>query len=367
MTPVRTRADRRAFRLLPFRLYAGDPDWVPPLHRDIKAFLDASRHPFGRSGEIAFLLARRDGAVAGRIAAIVNRAHNDYHGERTGFFGFFEAEDDPGVAAALLDAAAGWVSARGMTTIRGPCSPSTNYECGLLVDGDPGPPTLMMPYNPRWYARLIEGCGFVKAMDLYAYRQEAASSDLDRWSRIAERIRQRAGVTMRPLDKRRLDADVRTIVEIYHDAWGRNWGFVPINDEEVRRMASELRPVIVPWLGGFVEKDGRALGFHLGLPDYNRVLIRLRGRLFPFGFLKLLRARTRIPFMRLLLMGVRQDSQHLGLDVLLYDDVVRNCLSRGITANESSWILETNTPMINTLERAGARRSRTYRIYERPV
>jgi hypothetical protein len=204
-------------------------------------------------------------------------------------------------------------------------------------------------------------------MDLLAFHQQEDSSNLERWSRIATRIRERAGVELRRLDLRNFERDVATIVEIYHDAWSHNWGFVPINAAEVRRMAKELRPVIVPWLGAFVMKDGVEVAFSLGLPDYNRVLADLEGRLFPFGWLRLLRARTRIPFMRILLMGVRQSHQSLGLDVLLYDEIVRNCLPRGIRENESSWILETNAPMINTLERAGARRYRTYRLYEKPL
>jgi GNAT superfamily N-acetyltransferase len=365
--PVRTAADRRAFRLLPFRLYSRDPYWVPPLHRDIKAFLDVRRHPFSGSGSIEYFLARREGLVAGRIAAIENRAHNTHHRDLTGFFGFFETENDPQVAARLLDAAETWVRARGLASLRGPCSPSTNYECGLLVAGEPGPPTLMMPYNPSWYAGLIEAQGFRKVRDLYAFRQDKESSELDRWARLAEKIRARAGVSLRRLDLKSFGREVQAIVEIYHDAWSENWGFVPLNSAEVERMARELRPVIVPWLGAFVMKDGQEVAFYLGLPDYNRVLRHLRGRLFPFGFLRLLRSKNRLDFMRLLLMGVRKEYHHLGLDVLLYDDVVRTCLSRGITSNESSWILEDNLPMINTLERAGARRWRTYRIYEKAL
>jgi hypothetical protein len=365
--PVRDRSDRREFRRLPYRIYADDPSWVPPLNRDIAAFLDAGRHPFAGSGTVAFFLARRGASVAGRIAAIENRAHNAFHRDRVGFFGFFECERDPEVAAALFDAAEGWLKERGLESSRGPCSPSTNYECGLFTEGTPGRPVLMMPYNPPWYAGLIEGRGYAKAMDLLAFHQREESSNLERWSRIATRIRERSGVQLRPLDLRKFEREVATIVEIYHDAWSGNWGFVPINAAEVRRMARELRPVIVPWLGAFVMKDGVEVAFSLGLPDYNRVLAGLRGRLFPFGWLRLLRARTRIPFMRILLMGVRQTHQNLGLDVLLYDEIVRNCLSRGIRENESSWILETNLPMINTLERAGARRYRTYRIYEKPL
>jgi hypothetical protein len=364
---VQGRADREAFLRLPHRLHAADPCWVAPLDRDIRAFLRADRHPFAASGSMEHLLARSGDRVVGRITAIVNHAHNRHHGDRAGFFGFFECEDDPDVARALIEAVAGRLRGAGLDVLRGPVSPSTNYECGVLVEGEPGPPVFMMPHNPPHYPGLLEAAGLRKAVDLLAYRHDESNTDVARWNRISDRIRARTGAEFRPIELRRFAREVELITEIYHDAWADNWGFVPMNRREVTSMAAQLRPVIVPWLAGFVTVGGREAGFYLGLPDYNRVLIRLRGRLFPLGFLRLLRARGRIPFMRLLLMGVRRNQQGRGLEALLLQNLCASALSHGIPESESSWILETNTAMNQELIRAGARPYRRYRIYERSL
>ena len=365
--PVDGRKDREAFRLLPHRLYAKDPFWVAPPNKDIARFLHPKRkHAFYGSGDIQWMLARRDGRVVGRIAAIENRTHNAHHSDRTGFFGFFEAENDPEVAGALLEAAGAWATDRDLNALRGPTSPSLNYESGCLVDGEPGPPFLMMPHNAPWYAALIEAHGFTKVMDLYAFLAHEDRHDIPRWKRISDKILRRNNLSLRPFDKRRFNEDVNLIIELFNDAWSRNWGFVPLTKLETAALAKELRPIFRPSLCSFLVRDGDAIGFWMGLPDYNRVLLKLRGRLFPFGFLKLLRAKRRIDTMRVMLMGVRKEHQHLGLDACLYGDIIRANES-GIRSAECSWILETNTPMINTLERAGARRWRTYRIYEKPL
>lgn len=367
VTPLGGPADRRAFRLLPFRLYAGDPHWVPPLNRDVRAFLDTTRHPFYRDARACFFLARRDGRVAGRVAAIENHAHNRYHQDHTGFFGFLEAEQDPEVTAALVRAAASWLQERGLDRMRGPVSPSTNYETGLLVEGSPGPPAFMMPHNPPWYAEHLEQAGLSKAMDLYAYDMRTDFVDGTRWSRMASRVRARTGADLRPLDTRRLDSEVPRLIELYHDAWSGNWGFVPLNDAEVRAMVRDLRPLLRPDLAAFVVHEGREVGYFLGLPDYNRVLIGLRGRLFPTGFLRLLRAKHRLDRMRVMLMGVARSHRHLGLDVLLHAHAFQGGADGRITSCEASWVLESNLPMINLLERVGARRYRTYRLLEAPL
>jgi GNAT superfamily N-acetyltransferase len=363
--PVRTGGDRSAFLRLPHRLYSADPHWVPPLNRDIRAFLDPRRHPFYEMGDIEFFLARRGDAVVGRIAAIDNRAHNTQHGERTGFFGFFETEDDPAVSSALLSTAAAWTRERGLQTLRGPASPSLNYECGLLVDGDPGPPYLMMPHNPPWYARHLEAQGFQKAMDLLAFYLERHVIDVPRWQRMSQRILDRHHLRLRSLDLGRFRDEIRLVMDLFNDAWTNNWGFVPLGPRELESLGKELRPILRPALCTFIMKDDREVGFWLGLPDYNKVLLHLRGRLFPFGIFRLLRAKNRLTTMRVLLMGVRREFQNLGLDAALYGDILRASYEENIPAAESSWILETNRPMINALERVGGRCWRRYRLYER--
>lgn len=366
--PVRTRSHRTAFRTLPFQVYRGDPHYVPPLNRDIQAFLSPRRrHPFYESGDIEFFLARRGGRTAGRIAAIHNRAHLEHHRDGAGFFGFLEAHDDAEATAGLLEAAAAWLASRGCTEIRGPTSPSLNYESGLLISGEPGIPHLLMPYTPPYYAGHVEKAGFKKARDLLAYYLHKDAIDTQRWARIAEKLRDRARVEVRRLDVSRFRDEVRTLVDVFNDAWSANWGFVPMNEREIQHMGKELRPLVRPELCAFVEREGRAVGFYLLLPNYNRILRSCRGRLTPLAVCRLLWAKRRLRSGRVLLMGVRRDFQHMGIDAVINAEIVRACLAHGIDETESSWLLESNGPMINTLERVGSRLYRIYRIYSRPI
>lgn len=355
-----------AFARLPRRLYVGDPDFVTPLDRDVMSRLDRRRHPYFRHAEAALFLARRRGSLVGRVAATVNRLHNEYHREKTGFFGFFDCVREFEVAAALLDEAAAWLRGKGQDRMRGPASFSSNDEFGLLVGGDPGPPVFMMPYNPPWYGALLEGSGLRKVMDLYAW-EISDRDDIGRWARLAELIARREGASVRTLDPRRFGRDVDLIRDLYRDAWAENWGFVPMTEAEFAFMAKELRPVVIPELVLFVVKDGREVGFLLALPDLNEIIRRLSGRLFPTGFLRILRGRRRVSRARILAMGVKKEHQGRGLDALLYHGISTNCLKLGIRKGELSWVLETNAAMNNTLSRVGCRISRTYRVFERPL
>jgi hypothetical protein len=363
---VRSKADLKAFVRLPRDLYLGDPDFVTPLDHDVFGRLDRKRHPYFQHADAALFLARRRGKIVGRIGATVNRLHNEYHSDRVGFFGFFESVREFEVASTLLDRAASWLRKQGLTAMRGPASFSSNDEFGLLLGGDPGPPMFMMPYNPPWYAPLLEGSGLGKVMDLYAWEM-TDDDDLPRWRRLAERVAAREKVTVRPLDMKRFRSDVEIIRQLYTDAWAPNWGFVPMTSAEFEFMAKELKPVVVPELILFVMKDGREVGFLLAMPDLNEIIRHLGGRLFPFGFLKLIRGGRRCRRARILAMGIQRDLQGRGLDALLYDTISRNCLNIGIRTGELSWVLETNAAMNNTLKRAGCRLSRTYRVYERAL
>ena len=363
-----SRRDRRTFLRLPFRLYADDPDWVPPLNRDVRALLDTRHHPFYSEAEAAFFVASKDGRPAGRIAAIRNGAHNRDHDDRRGFFGFFESEDDQAVVGALVEAACGWLRGHALTSAVGPVSPARNYTGGLLVEGDPGPPYLMMPHNPPWYLDRLAEQGFEKAIDLLALlMQDSAEAGVARWRRIAERIRSRSGAHVRPIDMSRFEEEVRLILDIFNDAWRDNWGFVPMNEGELVLLAKELRPVFDPRFCGFVVVGGQDVGFHLALPDYNRVLIDMHGRLFPTGIFRLLAYKRRFDTTRELLMGVRQSHQSQGLDVLLYEHILDVSWNNGVHVSEASWVLETNAPMLNTMMRAGARPWRRYRMLSKAL
>ena len=364
--PVSGRADLEAFLALPERLFRDHPDFVTPLRMDVKDRL-SKKHPYFEHAKAETWLARRDGRVVGRIGATVNLLHNETHGERTGFFGFFECEDDPIVAARLFDTAAAWLRERGMDRVRGPASWSSNDEFGLYVGGDPGPPTFLMPWNPPWYVPLVEGAGFVKAMDLLAWHMWADRADLPRWERLAGKIAEREGLVLRPIDMRRFKADVEHIRDLYADAWSRNWGFVPMTRAEFDLMATQMKMVLIPSWCIFVEKDGRPIGFALALPDMNQVIRGLGGRLLPFGWLKLLLGKHRCTSSRVITMGVRKEFQGRGIDSILYHGITKAITTAGVGHGELGWVLETNAAMNNALERAGGRVSRTYRVYERPL
>jgi ribosomal protein S18 acetylase RimI-like enzyme len=365
--PVRTPRDLRAFAVYPWSLYRDDPCWVPPLLRDVENVFRSARNPFFEHGEIEAYLARRNEGVVGRIAAIRNRAHETFHGEAAGFFGFFECESDPETAMGLLGSVREFLRQRKLAVLRGPVNPSTNDECGLLVDGFDTPPMILMAHTLPYYPALLEQCGLTKAKDLFAYLLEA-DTEPDKLRRGAALARERnPEVVIRPLDKRKLDREVAAFKSVYNKAWEKNWGFVPMTDAEVDHMARQLKPAVDPALVQFAERRGETVGFALGLPDMNVALKHANGRLFPFGFLKVLWHARRIHRARILALGILPEYRRSGIDVLLYDELFRRGLARGYRVGEFSWILEDNLAMRRPLEGIGARPYKTYRIYEAPV
>lgn len=348
--------------------------WVPPLRRDVALLLDRRRNPFFEHAEAEYFLAERGGTVVGRIAAVANRLHNETHRDHVGFFGFFETVDDQSVANALFDAAGAWLAERGFDTMRGPASFSVNDECGLLVDGFATPPTLMMPHNPPWYVALLLGAGFVKAKDLLAYeggdrtftRYEPVPARLER---AVEIMRQRMGITLRPLNLDDFDNEVERIKTIYNAAWERNWGFVPMTDREIEHLARQFRPVAVADIIPFAEKDGRVVGFGLGLPDLNVVLRGNRGgRLLPV-IPRLLWAlkRETIRRARIPLLGIIPEFRGRGLDAVLYHWIWTKAAEHGMYWGEAGWILEDNPAMKSGLEKMNFTVYKTYRLFDRPL
>jgi GNAT superfamily N-acetyltransferase len=352
------------FIKLPFRLHADSPRWVPPLVFERRAFLDRTKNPFFEHAEAEYFLARRDGSVVGRIAAIHNRLHNEFQRDAVGFFGFFESEDER-AAAALFDAAGGWLRSRGLEVMRGPASFSTNDECGLLVDGFDAPPTVMMPHNPRRYVGFVEGAGFAKAKDLLVYR--TAIRPLPDRLIASEGLARRLRVTTRPLDMSRFATEVELVKRLYNAAWERNWGFVPMTDREIEHLARQLKPVVVPELIVFAERDGEPIGFGATLPDLNVALKRNpSGRLFP-GILKVLWAARRISRLRILLLGTLPAWHGKGVDALLYRRLWEAGYGQGYRWAEAGWVLEDNQPMRNGLARLGFEPYKRYRLYDRAL
>lgn len=366
VAPVAGGRDLRAFIDLPYRLFRDDPLWVPPLRRDIRTRLSPAKSPFFDHAEAQHFLARRDGRVVGRISAVHNRLHAQVHGDGAGFFGFFDCENDPATAAALFDAAGGWLSARGLTIMRGPTSLSTNDEVGLLIDGFETPPAIMMPHNPPYYVSLVERSGFTKAKDLLAY-QSTHHKLPERLLRATHLLAQRYGITTRSLDLRRFTEEVETVKRLYNAAWEQNWGFLPMTDREIEHLAKEFRPVVVPDLVPFAERKGEPIGFGLALPDLN-VALRSNpsGRLFP-GILKILQAARKLSRVRVLLLGTTPEWRGRGVDALLYRHIWEKGTARGYYWAEAGWILEDNVAMSNGLLRMGFEVYKTYRLYDRPL
>jgi hypothetical protein len=368
----RRRADLARFFDVAERLYEGDPNWVAPLRGDLaKVFQD--ENPFFRHGEMQLFVARRGGEDVGRVAAIVDRNHNAFHGEKTAFFGFFESIEDPGVAGKLLDAAALWGRERRMTLLRGPVNPTLNDEAGLLVDGFDSPPVMMMTYNPRFYAGLLEGWGLRKAKDLLAYWFPLEEKPLERLSRVADRFRRReSGVVVRNVSKGSLSRDLAKIREVYNEAWEKNWGFVPMTPEEMDFMAKRLKPLLVEkllWIGEAPRPDGslEPIAFMLMLPDYNPAIAPTRGRLLPFGWLKFLLARRKIRTVRVITLGVKQSHRLSGIQSIMMADSLRFLLKLGYTGAEVSWLLEDNELVIGAVRLWGGKLYKTYRIYEKSL
>ncbi len=387
--------DLREFVRFPWKVYTGDPHWVPPLIRDAEKML--REHPFLEHGEAAYFGARQtsSGKLVARVAAIENRLHNEIHEERVGFFGFFDflaeradgrasqerrnaspgggkgtpvalTERDHAVMRALFAEVERWASERKLTHLRGPASFSSNEEWGLLVDGFDSSPRIMMTYNPPHYAGLLEECGFRKAKDIVAYYLDNPDPP-ERMVQAAERIAARKGVVVRAIDMRRFQEEVQKARQVYNRAWERNWGFVPMTEAEFAHMAKEMKPVVKPELVLFAEKEGEPVGFTMAIPDANVALKHANGRLFPFGILKLLWHARKIHVVRVPVLGLVPEYQGSGIDQLLYLRLFQGGHKHGFTAGEFSWILEDNLRMRQALDKMGARVYKTYRLYEKPL
>lgn len=356
------------FIRLPFQLYRDDAKWVPPLVSAEHKMLDPRRNPFFDHAEATHFMVERDGRLVGRISAIENRLHNQVQQQKSGFWGFFESENDPSISGALFDAAAEWLRKRGLTRMVGPVNPSINDPSGLLVEGFEWSPFVLMTYNPRYYPALVEQAGFTKAMDLLAYILTNQDLDRVRIDRVAELIRKRSEVSIRNMDLSRLDRELDIIKDVYNDAWEKNWGFVPMTDAEVRFQAEDLKAILLPEFAYIAELKGHPVGFAFALPDINIILKKCRGSLFPFGWWHFLKFNLRkIPTLRLMALGVRKAHHTLGIGTLFYQRVIEEGLKRNYTAAECSWILENNDLMNRPLQQMGGKHYKTYRLYEKAI
>jgi GNAT superfamily N-acetyltransferase len=356
--PVKSRGDLDAFIKLPFRLHRGTP-WVPPLIFERRQFLDRDKNPFFEHAEAEYFLAEREGEVVGRITAHVDERWTQFQGGNDGMFGFFESENDPATAGKLVDAASGWLRSRGRGRMLGPMEFTTNDECGILIEGFDLGPMVLEPWHPPYYRQLLEDLGMTKTMDLLMWELHLGSlKQGDRFHDFIHEAAQKShdehGVTVRQMRKR-------------NAAWGPNWGFVPITDEEVRFQAKNLKPILDENWAMIAEREGEVVGAALTLPDVNQVLAKMKGRLLPFGWWHFLVGRRRIDRVRVFALGVKPEYQHYGVAAALYVRHVETAARVRQKGGEMGWILEVNEPMNRAMEGMGGSIVKRYRLYELPL
>ena len=372
---VETKKDWADFIDLPWDIYSNDQYWVPPLKIAVLDCLNVNKNPFFKHATMYPVVAYKDGKRVGRIVGVIDDNHTRFHKETTGFFGFFECIDDQEVANKLLDEAANWAKSRGMTVMRGPMSPSTNHECGLLVEGFDDSPSVMMTYNPRYYGKLLENWGLIKSKDLLAYDIDGRKVKFsEKLMAQAEKLRQAGRVHFRTINVKDFDNEVERILDVYNDAWEKNWGFVPMTTEEFRHMAKDMKPIMDPNLLLIAEVQGKTAGFALCLPDVNQAIKKVKdGKLFPFGLIKLLwntkgpgRKKT-INRCRILTLGIKKAYREEGIGPLLYAEYLKRGPGNGYPVGEASWILEDNIPMNRALSSMCGERTKVYRLYDKTL
>ena len=373
---VESASDFRAFFEFPWTVYKNDPHWVPPLLSMRRDLLDKEKNPaWAEYMEGDYFAAWRGDQIVGTIAAFINHRHNEFHEEHIGWFGAFEVYDDQDAATALLDTAAEWVKARGYDAIRGPQTFTTHEECGLLIDGFTRP-ALLMPYNDTYYQALVENAGFSKNMDVYSFhmsREQSSDTKLtDRLGRITQSAMKRNKITVRPIDRKRLREEFELFKELYNAAWDKNWGFVPMTPRELDAMVESLGQFFDPDFAFFADVEGVPAGFVLGIPDFNQVLKKAAPRPGVPEAISLVRAlwhwkvHPAIDWVRIPLLGVKDDYRNKGVDVALYWSILQACInSPRINHSDSGWILETNDDMVSIAQNMGLKIHKTHRFYEK--
>lgn len=376
IAPAESAAERKEFVRFAWRVYAGDPYWVPPLVSEREEFLDRDRHPFHEHAKVQYFTARRDGQIVGTIASIANYRHNEYWNDNVGFFGLFEVLQDREAAHELLRTAEASLREQGFDTARGPMNFSQNEECGLLVDGWNGPPVALMTYNPRYYVPYIEEYGYEKAQDLYAFLTDIRNVKPDgtglnpKMLRVAKRAGERADVTVRRIDMRDFRTDAGYFKEVYNQAWSKNWGFVPLTEAELEHEVRSLKPIIDPDTVFFMFKDGRPIAAGLPIPDLNQALHLAYPRpSVPewWTMLKMLyywKVRKTVTTIRAFAGGVIEEYRGQGLHALMIVETMQRCVPK-YKDIEFSWVLESNYPMRRTATNMGGQCYRTYRIYDK--
>ncbi len=366
--------DLTDFIRVPWPIYHDDPQWVPPLLMERRDHLSPRKNPYFRRAETCFWIAYRDGRAVGRISAQVNQVHLERYDDATGHFGFFEATDDPAVFRALTETAEAWLAERGMRRVTGPFSFSINEESGLLVEGFDSPPYIMMGHARPYYGPGLESCGYGKVADMVAYYYDRDMALPRTIERLIQRAESRDDLTVRVIDMKRYHDEVGIVIDIFNDAWSENWGFLPFSEIDGRHLADSIRPLITARNIVIAEIAGKPAAMSVILPNINRMIQDLDGRLLPFGWLKLV---WRLKFQswhsgRMPLMGVRKEYQGSSLGAALAFAVIRAhreyfFFERGVRESELSWVLEDNTATRHMVETLGARVNKVYRVYQKDL
>ncbi len=364
---VKNARQLKEFIELPYRIYARHPYWVPPLISEMKE-LFSSKNPFWKHCRKALFIVTEDGKTLGRIAAMVDENHNKFHGEKCGFFGFFDCFEDVKISRLLFGSAQKWLKDQGMEIVRGPMNPSTNDECGMLIEGFDDPPKIMMTYNFPYYVDFTTDAGFYKAKDLLAFIMDVEKGPVNRLKPLAERVlRRNPQISVRKINLKDFTGEVKIVMDIYNAAWEKNWGFVPLEDDEIFYLAKKLKQVIDPEILWIAFYNSDPAGFLMALPDVNEVLGKIKGKLTPLALLKVLYYSKKIKNLRLLTLGIKRQYQKLGIDVLLYERSLAGALANGYKKCEFSWILEDNTLTTRAAEMMAGKVYKRYRIFEKPL
>ncbi len=367
---VESSAQLHNFIEYPNKLYKDDPNYVAPLTMERKEFFDKKKNPFYKFAKVKLFLAYDGKKIVGRIATCINYHHNDYHEENIGSFGFFDCPDDYQIASTLLKVAMITLKKEGVEKMRGPLNFSTNHECGFLVEGFDSPPMVMMTYNQPYLPKLAEKFGLKKVMDLLALQMSSTDPIPERMQKISDHLAKRSKITMRALNMSDFDNEIKIAMEVYNKAWEKNWGFVPMDEDEFMFTAKNLKEVVDPSLVLFAEHDGKPIGFVLALPNINTALKYLKGSLFPFGLLKYLwhtKIRNKVKGTRIVTFGIIPEFQKRGVDSLMFVNIYNAGIKKGLIDAELSWILETNEMMLRSAEQMGAKVYKRYRISEMPL
>ena len=372
---AQTREDKKGLKRfvdLPWKIYNSKdhPQYAPPLRVSVYEALDVKHNPFYKRCDITLFLAEKNGQLVGRIAAIDNRAHNEFHGEKTGFYGFYECMEDKEVSDALFAAAEKWLKARGLVSMRGPMNPSTNHECGLLVRGHSQHTTIMTTWNPKYYETFHDEAGFKGVKDLVGYWSptEKIANLPRKVISYAEKVQKESGITFRNFDLKNFNRDVEACFDIYNSAWEKNWGFFPMTREEFMFAAKDMKMLLDPNFAFLAEKDGKPAGFMLALPDINHILKRNpSGRLFPLGLVKLLIGKKFLKTVRIITLGVKPEFRGTGIFALFTYEAFQRAKRTKLVGGEPSWILEDNEAMNKPWLDLGAPLYRRWRIYERGI